>query len=45
MSEKARPIDMLPPRDPPQNERYPQTKSKGMENDYFMQIKKKYKLG
>ena len=33
MDKKTKPIYMLSSRDPPQNERYTQTKSKGMEKD------------
>ena len=33
MDEKTRPMYMLPTKDPPQIERYTQTKSKGMEKD------------
>ena len=33
MDKKTRPIYMLPLRDPPQIERYTQTKSKGIEKD------------
>ena len=33
MNKKTRPIHMLPPRDPPQIEKYTETTSKGMEKD------------
>ena len=45
MDKKTRPIYMLSPRDSLQNERYTQTKSKGMEKRYFMQMKRKKKAG
>ena len=35
---------MLPPRDPPQIERYTQTKSKGLEK-YFMQMENEKNTG
>ena len=41
MDKKIRPIYMMPPRDPSQNERYTQTKSKGMKTDMSCRWKEK----
>ena len=41
MDKKTRPINMLPPRDPSQIERYTQTKNKGVEKDISRKWKRK----
>ena len=45
MDKKTRPIYMLLPIDPPQIERYTQTKSKGLEKDISCKWKTKKKAG